>query len=788
MKENYTNKCNYNKSIDSFKFEKLKSLPRNLIIIKDSEKIPTKNLIILLLILIPFALILSYFTIPRERFSPYQLEQGQISTENIKSPFDIEIEDRRTTERKIEETLETIPPIFDYNPVLINNKKQYIDSLLKFINSYVRALIDENEGLNKISNDDYQQLLDELKDMHEIEFNIAEIKELANIVDNEKMDILKEFIKGDLIEFIYDRKLIRDRIELNRYQRTGIIIRNIADRQEEHILMWPDILDLDNVFDAIRTKVDIFLININSPLRDSLNTIIERILEPNITFNSSETQKYKNEVINNIPKVFFSKKRGERIISEGERVTGNHILILDEINRRIADKQVTYSHYFYIFIYCIIIVILFFFLLLLFHQWHALSNYYNYLMILSLFILNIFIINVFWHFYQLLSTAFNKEPFIVNEYYIYALPFAFGVLTLAALLNAKTAFTFGMFQLCFYIFIFNLDTYHILYAFIGICVASMAKNIVPKKDFYIKSILLIILLQSASALLNSLIKEYYDTEDIIFRLVLVIISGLSVYVLVNTFIPLFEYLFKLSTDMKLMELLDFKHPLLEKLMFSASGTLHHSIAVANLSEIAARSIGCNPVLCRVASYYHDIGKVNKPDYFIENISGSENKHDKLKPSMSALIIISHVKMGYELGKKYRLPAPILDIIKQHHGRSLIKYFYSKALENPDKARDGSISEDNFRYPGPKPWSKEAAIILLADRVEATSRVMVNPSTSNIRSMVENIVKGSLLDGDLDNANISLNEISVIIDSFCKVLYGAFHRRIDYPDQPVNYKR
>ncbi len=787
MEEDNTILYNFKESLESFKFDKYKSGTKNLIHIRNADKIPSKKLLRFFIFLIPFALILSYFIIPKDSFSPYKLNLGEISDQNIKAPFDIEIEDIKTTDRKKQEKLESIPPVFDYDPSVSELKKKFIVSLFKFLSNYFQALIEENKNQKEIPQISFEELNTIIIREYGIDFTVKELKELFGIMKNGHNDQLLSFLNSDIIDYIYEKKLIRDVSELNKYANSGILIKNIETGKEEEINIFTDILDLSNIQEHIKTKIDIFILNFNYPVKPLLYKILNNIIEPNITFNRAESEKIKNELIEGIPKVFFSKKKGEKIIGEGERATESQVMLLDEINRRISVDKATYSQYFYFFIYSSIIVLIFFFLLLLFHPWHALSNYYNYFMILALFLLNIFIMNILWHFYMLLSSAFDKEPFVTVDLYLYALPYAFGVLMLSVLLNSKTALTFGIFQICFYVLLFNLNSFQIIYIFIGIASASIMREIIKKKNFYIKSVLILILLQSSSAVLNSLISGNHGLPAVGFILLLVIISGFSVYVLINTLIPLFEWIFRLSTDMKLLELLDFKHPLLEKLMFTASGTLHHSIAVANLAEVAARSIGCNAILCRVASYYHDIGKINKPEYFIENITSRENKHDRLKPSMSALILISHVKSGYDLGKKFRLPAPILEIIQQHHGTALIKFFYDKAVKNQPDDNKGSVSEDNFRYPGPKPYTKESAIILIADRVEATSRILINPSTAKIKSMVENIVKSALLDGDLDNANLSLFELSKIIESFCNVLYGSFHKRIDYPDQPESYK-
>jgi len=241
--------------------------------------------------------------------------------------------------------------------------------------------------------------------------------------------------------------------------------------------------------------------------------------------------------------------------------------------------------------------------------------------------------------------------------------------------------------------------------------------------------------------------------------------------------PIIEFM-GYTTDLRLMELSNTNHPLLRELIMKAPGSYFHSFAVSQLSEKAAEAINANPLFARVASLYHDVGKMKKPQYFIENIK-SENKHDKIVPTMSALIIANHVKEGIDLGKQYKLPQSIIDCIPQHHGTSLISYFYEKAKE-ASKGNGEEVDDRDFRYPGPKPQTKEAAIIMLADAVEATAKSMSQTTPDQLRQKVNQTIRRFFLDGQLDECDLSLKDLNAIGNAFVNVLQGIYHQRIDYP--------
>jgi len=271
----------------------------------------------------------------------------------------------------------------------------------------------------------------------------------------------------------------------------------------------------------------------------------------------------------------------------------------------------------------------------------------------------------------------------------------------------------------------------------------------------------------------------FQVSELIQSLKLSLINGLVSSVLVLGLLPIFEYLLGVVTNISLLELSDFNHPLLRRMILEAPGTYQHSLIVANLAESAAEAIGANSILTRVGAYYHDIGKISKPEYFSENqmLARYKDRHRNLTPAMSKLIIMNHVKEGVELAKKYHLNRKIIDFITQHHGTTLVYYFFRRAQDK--KPQEGS-SEEVYRYPGPKPQSKEVAIVHLADTVEATSRTLEDSSPSRIKEMVREAILSKFLDGQLDETELTLKDLEKIGEVFTRVLNAMFHTRIDYP--------
>lgn len=260
-------------------------------------------------------------------------------------------------------------------------------------------------------------------------------------------------------------------------------------------------------------------------------------------------------------------------------------------------------------------------------------------------------------------------------------------------------------------------------------------------------------------------------------------NGIISAAVVIGFLPLFEYLFRVVTNISLLELSDFNNPLLKKMILEAPGTYQHSLVVANLAESATESIGANPLLARVGAYYHDIGKIPKAHYFVENQIPYRDVHKGLKPSISKMIIMKHVKEGIEMAKKFHINPRIIDFIAQHHGKSLVYYFYQRARELESE----NEREEEYRYPGPRAQSKETAIVALADTIEALSRTLEEPTPARIEEMIQNVVKRKFIEGELDESDLTLKDLEKIQKSFTRILNAIFHTRINYPQNGTDKK-
>jgi putative nucleotidyltransferase with HDIG domain len=260
-------------------------------------------------------------------------------------------------------------------------------------------------------------------------------------------------------------------------------------------------------------------------------------------------------------------------------------------------------------------------------------------------------------------------------------------------------------------------------------------------------------------------------------------SGLLEALLVLLLISPFETLFKVTTDVRLLELSDMSHPLLSRMALEAPGTYHHSLMVAHLAQAAAREIQSNDLLVRVCAYYHDIGKLSKPEFFIENGQGRENPHDSLSPSMSRLLIISHVKEGVSLAKRYKLPGVIIDGIEQHHGTSVIQYFYHRARTQAGGEGKEVVKQEDYRYPGPKPKSTEMGLLMMADAIEAASRTIDKNKPGQVEGLVNEIIQEKLNDGQFDHCEITMQQINAARRSFIFSLQNMLHGRVEYPKDP-----
>ncbi|MGD0883390.1 MAG: HDIG domain-containing metalloprotein [Thermodesulfovibrionales bacterium] len=376
---------------------------------------------------------------------------------------------------------------------------------------------------------------------------------------------------------------------------------------------------------------------------------------------------------------------------------------------------------------------------------------------------------------------------------VFGMPIPAGAMLVALLFDFHTAIFFS--------FIVSLlsglwlhDTVYPVYAFVGSLTVAFSVIRCKKRSVLLRGGFYGGIANTVTAIILLLFQGELFTAKTVSTTVFSLSTAISITAIVSVTLPIFEYIFNITTDISLLELLDLNQPLMKNLLIAAPGTYHHSVIVGNLVESAAEAVGVNPLLARVSAYYHDIGKMKMPEYFVENQGGSVSKHEKLTPHLSSMAIVSHVKEGVELGRHAKLPESIIDIIQQHHGNALITYFYQKAREQfevhktdtkrpHDQSRLESVhqpSEDDYRYSGPKPQTRVAALVMMADAVEASSRVLSDPTPARIAALVDRIINHIFLEGQLDECELTLKDISQIKRHFSYILTGILHKRIDYP--------
>ncbi len=468
--------------------------------------------------------------------------------------------------------------------------------------------------------------------------------------------------------------------------------------------------------------------------------------------------------------VSFKVNKGDLIVESGHRVSERSARILEEIARRegIGNRLHAYAGL------VALILILFYLFYRDIKRYRAalISDARKMALIAFLLIFTLIMTQAFRFIFSLLADKLQLDITTIG----FALPVAAGAMLTSLLLDFHLALAFSFVVSILLGIAFQGEPFIGIYCFLGSIIAALKVIRCKRRTALLKA-------GAFTALVNILVIVCIDIYHgvLVTRGVDDLIAGflgaIMVTMIVSVTLPFFESAFDIATDIKLLELMDPNQPLLKELVFKSPGTYHHSILIGNLAESAAEAIGENPILARVGAYYHDIGKIPKSEYFIENQRPAENKHDKLMPSMSSLIIASHVKEGVELARAHRLPSSIVDIIQQHHGTSLITYFYQKAKDLQPYAL---ISEEEYRYHGPRPRTKVAAIVMLSDAVEAASRTLEEPTPQRIQTLTNSIISKIFLDDQLSMCDLTLKDLREISKSFNFVLTGIYHHRIDYP--------
>ncbi len=507
----------------------------------------------------------------------------------------------------------------------------------------------------------------------------------------------------------------------------------------------------------------------SQPARELIKLVSINSLRPNLIYNEEKTNLAIKEAIDAVAPVQKTIKAGEIIVREGNRVTEEQISILEQLGIQRT------NNYTLTLIGTALFVLLTFWLVIEFVRRYYPEIYRNDMLLLLLGLIFVLIISI-TRFLTVIKIGDQPD---LGNLMGYLAPVAAGSMLIAILLDDRLAY-FVTLIMALYVGLLTEGNqlFYAITAFVGGTVGVFQVHRVNQTSDLAKSGLYIALADIAAIVTLLFIGDDLTLNSLLVGSAIGAVNGILSAVLMIGALPYLEAAFSITSMSKLLELSNPNNPLLKRLLLEAPGTYHHSLMVGNLAEASAESIGANPLLVRVGSLYHDIGKIKRPEYFVENQRGFDNPHEKIAPALSALIIISHVKEGVEMAREAHLPDTIIDFIEQHHGTSLTRYFYSRALEED---RDGKVNEENFRYEGPKPKSKETALVMLADAVEAAVRSLEAPGPEKIHDMIRMLIKDKLNDGQLEMCDLTFKDLDIISKSFNTVLEGIYHKRIEYPE-------
>ena len=575
---------------------------------------------------------------------------------------------------------------------------------------------------------------------------IPEVNKETRIAINEFFRDLREtkfYNDDDIKKFIQSRK----------YNLTVEDVKKILIRVEDpsYLVNISDIVS--EIYDEgiIRTEDFPRIIREKEIRADNLDLkFLKNFIKPNLKLNEQETEKKIADNIASLKDREVNIYKGDTIVKKGDIIDNDAYLKLEKLGMvRGGAKIVKIMG---LVITFIILIALLYTILKRNCKELMESNVFYPMLITIIFLDVLYII------------------FLKNNYFTYILPFA--MLPLIGTILGGRLFSFVL-TFTNILILSREESWLLVMIAVALVAIYKADNLTSRSDI-IKISLFLGIFQAVVSVSYGLVNQL----NLVLLMTIIIFSvfgGLITGVISLGVLPYFENTFDILTNMRLLELSDFSHTLLKQLLVKAPGTFHHSIMVGALAESGAEAINANATFARIASYYHDIGKMKRPEFFVENQKGGENPHNKTKPSLSALILTSHTKDGYIMGKQNKLPKEILDVILEHHGTTLVQFFYYKALENGEK-----VVESNFRYSGPKPKTKESGIILMADTVEAAVRTLEDKSREGIENFIRYLIRTKIDDNQLSDSALTLGEIEKVIQAFVNTLQGVYHERIKYP--------
>jgi putative nucleotidyltransferase with HDIG domain len=709
---------------------------------------------------VAIALFLSY--VPTRSLGT--VSAGEIAPADIVAPFDLLLQDDEATEKRREAAAAAVLPIYTLDPNVAANTEDKVRRLF----ALGRETLKEEGAAAKA-----EELRNLILDNLAVDLDLPEIQNLIRL----KFPVELEESLVNLLRRVFRNPVVLSRgLFIHGEEELGLVL--LTSRAGEREIRVTDLTDLKESETLFLAELD--KLGLPQRSRSVLAALGSIFVSPNVTYNPLETDTRKGTARNMAPVVTTNIKKGRVLVRRGDEVSEDVVEIVGQYNQRLEKRAGWLPNFIGSFLFFgILFAALWPYLVSALRKEQVLTHFR---MIGTFLVASLAIYKMTLSLAETISGTVGSGAFSQSGIYAYAFPFQMGAIVFAFLTSTQMTLTFAILNSLTVGFLLGADFNLMIFAFVGGLAAVYGVRYFRKAtrlSILRSGVLAVSPVNVLLILTFHLIENRGGAGAISSEMLMGLLGGVVSAALAFVVLPVVESLFGFITPAKLLELSNSDLPIFRRMSLEAPGSYHHSLIVATLAEKAAEELGLDAQLVKAGALYHDIGKTKRPEYFIENRSRESDLHKDLRPSMSTLVIINHVKEGVEIAKKLKLPKVLRDIIEQHHGNSLVRYFFNKAKLTYDPEQQ-KIGEESYRYPGPPPQTREAAVIMLADSVEAASRSLRAPTRDNLRRVITDILNSYLQDGQLDDCDISLRELRAIATSFLGVIYAIYHPRIEYP--------
>ncbi|MCX8161128.1 MAG: HDIG domain-containing protein [Candidatus Saccharicenans sp.] len=728
------------------------------------EKVAWQKKIILspIFYIIIFAAIISFFISYFPARPLPSIQPGEIASKDIISPLEITVEDSQATERRREQAESTIPPVYFYNQKITSVTQEKIRHFFES----GRAWQNSTPALG------LKDLQKNLSENLGLDIDESTLNNLARLRFPQEL----EQLLAEILAPVLSREIILSRSLLSHGEpEKGLLV---VRGKEENLVKAAEILDLREARAQLVSEIN--SLELPARTRNLLKTLAPAFLAPTINYDAPETEIRRLKARNQVEPVYYTIKKGKVIIRKGDEATPEVIRQIAIINQKIGSQP----HWLINFAGLLVLYSIIFFFI-----WNFIvyvTGDEKQLRLLQMMGLTLFLGFLAYKASLFIAEALGASVSVINvgkEALIFGIPFQFGTFIFALLTKSEIAVIYCVINSLLAGYLLNGDYFLVLFVLLGgiAAIYGLRYYLASSRSSILKTGLMVLApFQVIMVLIFHLVRQTFaDLTGLATELFSAIFGGLISAAIAFVLIPVFETIFGFITATKLHELTNSDLPIFRQLALEAPGTYHHSLIVATLAEKAAEKINANAMLVKAGGLYHDIGKVKRPEYFSENQTSPFDVHRELTPSLSTLVIVNHVKDGIDLARKLKLPRQVADLIAQHHGTSIVRYFFQKAKEKYDPELH-KIEAEDYRYQGPTPKSKEAGLLLLADSVEAAARSLRSPTRQNLKRVITEIFNAHLQDGQLDDCGFSLKDLRVIANSFLITLDAIYHPRPKYP--------